>query len=156
MASYTSKADFETSYSKLFRTFASGKTKNLAWRKWQLKQCWWMLEDNEDLFLSALTADLNRHPFESFAADLLGMRQDILEHIEHLEEWAADTYPKAGFLMGTLGKARIHKQPLGVTLVIGAWNFPILLLLQPMVAAIAAGECFCDLKVRFLADGRYC
>jgi len=141
MSLYTSAEQVEEGYTTLFRTFSTGRTKNLAWRKWQLKQCWWMMEDNEAEILSALKKDLNRHDFESHAADLLGMRQDILEHIKHLEEWAADSKPDAGFIFGTLGKATIRKEPLGVALIIGAWNFPFLLLLQPMLGAIAAGCC---------------
>ncbi|UPL01259.1 hypothetical protein LCI18_012193 [Fusarium solani-melongenae] len=79
---------------------------------------------------------------ESLTSDLLGLKTDILEHLEHLEEWAADEPVKsAGFIMGRLGKARVRKEPLGVVLVIGAWNFPFLLTLQPVIAAIAAGCC---------------
>lgn len=100
-----------------------------------------MITENEDKLLKALNADLNRHDFESHASDLLGMKKDILDHITHLEEWAADSIPDAGFIFGTLGKARIRKEPLGVALIIGAWNFPFILLLQPMLGAIAAGCC---------------
>ena len=138
---YSSKADFTEAYTTLHDTFKTGITKNLAWRKWQLKQVWWMLEDNEPLLLRALQTDLNRHDVESYSSDLVGVKQDILKHIKYLEKWAADTYPDAGFLFGTLGKARIRREPLGVVLIIGAWNFPFLLLLQPMLAAIAAGNC---------------
>ena len=98
-----------------------------------------MVTDNEDKICKALAKDLNRHEFESYATDILGLKGDILDHIQHLEEWTADEIPDAGFIMGTLGKAHIRKEPLGVALIIGAWNFPFLLLLQPMIAAIAAG-----------------
>jgi aldehyde dehydrogenase (NAD+) len=141
MSNYTTAKEFEEAYSTLFHTFSTNITKSLAWRKWQLKQCWWMITENEDKILKALNSDLNRHDFESHASDILGLRMDILEHVKHLEEWAADSKPDAGLLFGTLGKARIRKEPLGVALIIGAWNFPILLLLQPMLGAIAAGCC---------------
>lgn len=136
---YTSKIDIDANLSILKETFKSGCTKNLLWRKWQLKQCWWMIQDYEEAICRALAVDLNRHEFESYASDILGLKTDILHHIEHLEEWTADSIPDAGFIMGILGKARIRKEPLGVALIIGAWNFPFLLLLQPMIAAIAAG-----------------
>lgn len=143
--SYTSPEEVEDVYSTLFRTFASAKTKSLKWRKWQLKQCWWMIEENEDSIVQALNSDLNRHAYESYSADLLGLKQDILDHIKNLEEWTKDEIPDAGFVFGTLGKARIRKEPLGVALIIGAWNFPFLLILQPVIAAISAG-CCCLLK----------
>lgn len=147
---YTPANEVSEAYSTLFETFATGRTKTLEWRKWQLKQCWWMVTDNEKAILKALKKDLNRHEMESQSTDLMGLRKDILESIMHLEEWASDTIPDAGFLFGTLGKARIRKEPLGVALIIGAWNFPFLLLLQPMVAAISAG-CCCMLKPSELA-----
>lgn len=69
------------------------------------------------------------------------MKNDILSHLSKVEEWAADEIPDAGFLFGTLGKARIRKEPLGVVLIIGAWNFPLAVTLMPMTAAISAGCC---------------
>ncbi|KNA98516.1 aldehyde dehydrogenase (NAD+) [Fusarium oxysporum f. sp. lycopersici 4287] len=139
---YTSEAECLQYHSQLFSTFAAGKTKSIKWRKWQLKQMWWMLVDNEKAIAEALAADLGRHEFEALTSDLHGLKTDILEHLNHVEEWAADEpVASAGFLMGTLGKARIRKEPLGVVLVIGAWNFPFLLTLQPVIAAITAGCC---------------
>jgi len=46
--------------------------------------------------------------FETYSSDLLGMKLDILEHIQHLEKWSAGTTPDAGFLFGTLGRARVR------------------------------------------------
>jgi aldehyde dehydrogenase (NAD+) len=138
---YTTPAEFENAYKTLFKTFSTGKTKDLKWRKWQLKQLWWLVADNEEAFIQALKEDLNRPAFETSHADLLGMKMDILEHIENLEKWTADARPDAGFIFGKLGGARIRKEPLGVALIIGAWNFPLLLLMQPLIPAIAAGNC---------------
>ena len=140
-ATYTSDAAVQEAYDTLHATFQTGITKSLQWRSWQLKQLWWLLEDHESSLLRALQHDLNRHDVESYSSDLVGVKQDILKHLQHLKKWTADSYPDAGFLFGTLGKARIRKEPLGVVLVIGAWNFPFLLLLQPMLAAISAGNC---------------
>jgi aldehyde dehydrogenase (NAD+) len=141
MSAFTSPEQFEESYTTLFKTFDTGKTRNLAWRKWQLKQCWWMIVDNEAEIIKALKDDLNRPQFEAYATDIRGMKEDILFHIEHLEEWAADDIPDAGFILGTLSKARVRKEPLGVALIIGAWNFPFVLNLCPLYSAIAAGCC---------------
>ncbi|RBQ99473.1 hypothetical protein FVER53590_01702 [Fusarium verticillioides] len=139
---YTSETECLQYHSQLFKTFATGKTKSIKWRKWQLKQMWWMLVDNEKAIAEALAVDLGRHEFEALTSDLHGLKADILEHLNHVEEWAADEpVSSAGFLMATLGKARIRKEPLGVVLVIGAWNFPFLLTLQPVIAAITAGCC---------------
>ena len=100
MATFTSEKEFEDAYTTVSQTFATGKTKSLAWRKWQLKQVWWMIVDNEKEILAALKTDLNRHEFEARASDLLSLKQDTLEHIQHLEEWAADEIPDAGLIFG--------------------------------------------------------
>jgi len=139
MVRFTSKDEIERARNTLFDTFATGRTKSLAWRKWQLKQCYWMIEDNKARLVEALSKDLNRHLLETMLADIASTEADILENITHLYKWTADTKPKAGFLFGTMCKSRIRKEPLGVTLIIGAWNFSILLLISPLVAAIAAG-----------------
>lgn len=139
--SWTSEAAFDTAYSRLFETFSTGRTKNVAWRKWQLKQCWWMIVDNESKMAEALKTDLNRNEFESYSMEIVGVKKDILEMLKHVDEWAADEKIDAGFIMGTLGKARLRKEPLGVAFIIGAWNFPYMLCLSPMLAAIAAGCC---------------
>jgi aldehyde dehydrogenase (NAD+) len=100
MAPYTSAAEFKTAYSTLFSTFSTGITKSIAWRKWQLKQCWWMIAENEVEILKALNQDLNRHDFESHSSDLLALKTDILENIKNVEKWAKDSKPDAGFLFG--------------------------------------------------------
>lgn len=65
MSSYTSPEELTGAYSTLFATFCTGRTKLLAWRKWQLKQFWWMIVDNDDRIFQALHEDLRRHPEES-------------------------------------------------------------------------------------------
>jgi aldehyde dehydrogenase (NAD+) len=145
MSSYTTDAEFEDAYETLQRTFRSGKTKSLAWRKWQLKQIWWMIEDNEGEMVKALSSDLNRHEFETYFVEFMSMKTDVMDHLKHLEEWAADEIPDAGLVMGRLSGAYIKKEPLGVALIIGPWNFPITLTIQPLIAAVTAG-CACMLK----------
>ena len=98
-----------------------------------------MVADNEEAIARALHSDLNRHDLESYSLDIRGVKSDILDHIKNLEAWAADEIPDAGFLFGTLCRARIRKEPLGIALILGTWNFPFIVTLSPMVAAIAAG-----------------
>lgn len=137
---YTTREDFEDSYRTLFTTFSTGRTKSLAWRRWQLKQLWFLIEDNEDRINEALRKDLNRHRFESMLGDISAVKGDVLSHLKHMKEWTADESLDAGFLARYLTGGRIRKDPLGVALIIGAWNFPFALLLTPMIAAITAGE----------------
>lgn len=139
MSTYTTAEQIDDAYSTLQRTFKSGKTKSIAWRKWQLKQMWWSVSDNEERIAKALHADLNRHDFETYFVDIGGLKQEILQTIKNLESWSSDERIDAGFLFGTLCGAHLRKEPLGVALVLGTWNFPFVVTLSPAIAAISAG-----------------
>ena len=141
MAPFTTPKEAQSAHTTIHKTFKTGITKSIAWRQWQLKQLWWMVCDNENAIAAALHTDLNRHEFETYATDIGGVKTDILLHLDNVEKWAADEIPDAGFLFGTMGRARIRKEPLGVALILGAWNFPVALTLMPLVAAISAGCC---------------
>lgn len=137
---YTSQDDFKASYESLHSTFATGRTKSIKWRKWQLKQFWWMIVENEDRIVEALRQEMNRHAFETLGMELRSIKADVIEFLEHVDEWAEGEKPDAGFFMGTLAKAWMRKEPLGVALVIAAWNFPLYTLLSPAIAAVGAGK----------------
>lgn len=141
MTAYSSKNDIDDIHRQLRETFATGLTKDLAWRRWQLKQLWWLLNDNDDRLLAALHADLHKPAFEA-TMELSAAKEDILLHLKNIENWTG-TKPvsNAGFVLGWLGKGRIRKEPLGTALIIGAWNFPIGVLIPPLIAAITAGCC---------------
>ena len=141
MTQFSTPIEPSDAYTILTSTFKTGLTKSLAWRKWQLKQLFWMIYDNEPAIAAALHKDLHRHDFESYYADIDALKKDILMHLAHVEEWSTDEYPNAGFVFGTLCKARIRKEPRGVALIIGAWNFPYVVTMMPLVAAVSAGCC---------------
>lgn len=136
---YTPREEVDAKLHTLRSSFKSGRTKNLRFRKWQLKQLYWLVEDNEEAISEALKKDLGRHEIENLTAAISASKADILDHIAHLEEWTADEYPGSGFLFSRLGSTVVRREPLGVVLIIGSWNFPILLALQPLIPAIAAG-----------------
>ncbi|KAL4971729.1 Aldehyde/histidinol dehydrogenase [Aspergillus desertorum] len=138
MAEYTSDADVELAYTTLQTTFKSGKTKEIAWRKWQLKQIWWLVDDNEVLIQDALKKDMNRHPFETAFTECANVKGDVIEHLKNIDKWTADQRPSAGML-GLMLRPTVRPEPLGVALIIGPWNFPFSLLVQPLIAAITAG-----------------
>jgi aldehyde dehydrogenase (NAD+) len=140
MASYTTKGEVDTAISTLRTTFASNRTKDLRYRKWQLKQLYWLVSDNTDAFIAALHADLNRPEFES-RFTIKGLLDEIEYHIDSVESWAKDEVPNAGFVFSKLGTTVIRQEPRGVAFIIGAWNFPDSLTLHPLASAMAAGCC---------------
>ncbi|KKA29327.1 hypothetical protein TD95_005022 [Thielaviopsis punctulata] len=149
---YTSWDETLAIHQTLSATFASGLTRSLKWRKWQLKQLWWLVTDNQPAISAAMAADLRRHEIESVAFDISNLQKDIQKTLAALESYARDDrITDSGLLMRFVCRARVRKEPLGVSLIIGAWNFPFLLLLQPLIAALAAGCCVL-LKPSELAD----
>ncbi len=119
--------------------YQSGRTRPMAWRKAQLQGLLAFLTDHEQDLLDALHADLGRPVAEAFGADIGISRLHIKHTLRHFERWARPQRISAGML-SMPAKARVMSEPLGVALIIAPWNYPIQLLVEPMAAAIAAGN----------------
>jgi aldehyde dehydrogenase (NAD+) len=125
---------------ELRHTFESGRTRSIAWRRDQLKGLLAMLTDHEEAFVAALNEDLRRPVMEAFGADIAVPRLHIKHVLGHFESWAKPTRVNPG-LVWLPGKGEIIHEPLGVALVISPYNYPIQLLVEPIAAALAAGNC---------------
>ncbi len=99
-----------------------------------------MLKEHEDDFIKALAEDLGRPVAEAFGADIGVTRLHIKYMLKHFEGWTKSERVFPGFF-SLPGSAEIIKEPLGVALIIAPWNYPIQLLVEPMAAALAAGNC---------------
>jgi aldehyde dehydrogenase (NAD+) len=121
------------------RAFEAGTTKPLAWRRQQLAGIRRMLLEHEADFEAALASDLHRNPTETQLADVGVVLAEVSHALRHLRSWAK---PKRVTLPLALqpGRGWVVREPLGVVLVISPWNYPIQLLLGPVVAALAAGN----------------
>ncbi|MEH7828735.1 aldehyde dehydrogenase family protein [Gemmobacter denitrificans] len=120
--------------------FLSDTTKSLDWRFEQLDRMERMLLENKDDWCAALYADFGKPPFEqmfeiSVPTGVIKYYRDNLPSLIAPEPVAI---PKG--LEATGNRGVIYKEPYGVTLVIGPFNAPILLLLDPAIAALAAGN----------------
>ncbi|KAG0196671.1 Aldehyde dehydrogenase [Mortierella sp. GBA30] len=119
--------------------FKTGLTRVLEFRRRQLEQLWRMLDENTEEFCEALYQDLKKPRFESLIAEVYGTKQDIYDAMVHLNEWAKDERT-APSLLNRFGTTCIkRKEPKGTVLIIGAWNYPVNLVLAPLAGAIAAG-----------------
>lgn len=124
---------------RLRTTYDAGRTRPLDWRREQLLALGRLLREREDELVAALAADLGRHPFEAWLADLRATGREV-EELEHsLEKWLAPQRVRVPAIMQP-GRARVVREPRGVVLVIGPWNYPVQLLLVPLAAALAAGN----------------
>ncbi len=120
--------------------FSSRRTRPLSWRDGQLKAFQAMLSDRQDIFHEALRADLGRCRFEAWIAETGFLANEAAHVRKHLRAW---TRPERVFtpLVHQPGRSTIRREPLGVVLIIGPWNYPLQLVLAPLVGAIAAGNC---------------
>ncbi|XP_066603647.1 aldehyde dehydrogenase family 3 member B1 isoform X2 [Prorops nasuta] len=121
-------------------TYFSGKTRPLQWRIKQLKQLIKMLEDNYVQIQNALATDLRKSKFESAVLEIDYSINDAKHMLMHIKEWAAVEKPPKD-LVNIFDAVEIHKEPYGVVLIIGAWNYPLQLNIAPMIGAVAAGNC---------------
>jgi aldehyde dehydrogenase (NAD+) len=119
--------------------FDSNVTKNLEFRIVQLKKLKTLLQSNETRLYQAIYADFKKSEFETYATELALVYHDIDEAITMVKRWSRKkrvrtniaNFPAISFII---------PEPLGVALVIGAWNYPYQLSFAPAVAAIAAGN----------------
>lgn len=119
--------------------FNSNKTKNIDWRITQLKKLRTILKENEPLLYQAIYADFQKSVFDTFTSELSILYTEIDETISNVKRWAKKEKVKTN-LINFPAKSYIIPEPLGVTLVIGAWNYPFQLSLLPAIAAIGAGN----------------
>ncbi|WP_375502393.1 aldehyde dehydrogenase family protein [uncultured Jatrophihabitans sp.] len=125
---------------RLRATFRSGRTRPITWRLEQLAAIERMLAEREQDFLDALAADLGRPPVDAWLADLAPVKGESEYARKKLSGWTRPT--RVSVPLGVQpGKAWYQYEPLGVVLIIGPWNYPIHLVLAPLVGAIAAGNC---------------
>ena len=136
----TSVADIAPKIQLIKSTFASGKTKTLPWRIEQLKQIRKMVVEQQDKIFVAMQQDLGRCDMESWTAELGGVISEVDHSIKHLKKWVKPRKVSTP-IIAQPGKSYILPEPLGTILIIGAWNYPLLLVLSPLVAAISAGNC---------------
>lgn len=122
------------------RAFNLGKTKPLTWRKEQLKNMLKMMDEQSDLFVAALAKDLRKPEQEAIIFEVEYIKNDIRGCLNSFDEWTKDNYVEKNILT-LLDETFIHYDPLGVVLILGAWNYPLQLSLGPMAGAITAGNC---------------
>ncbi|HEY9691545.1 MAG TPA: aldehyde dehydrogenase [Oculatellaceae cyanobacterium] len=120
--------------------FTSGKTKDIASRIEQLKLLKKVIIEHEVQIQSALKADLNKSEFESYISEIGLCLEEINYAIKQINSWTKPQKVKTP-LTQFLASSQIYSEPLGIVLIIGAWNYPFQLMITPLVGAIAAGNC---------------
>ena len=118
--------------------FQSRTTHSLAVRKDMLHQLDEAMHRYEKQLAEALWTDLHKSYKEAYLTELSIVYGEIRNHLRHMRRWARPER-KASPLAIMPAKSKIIKQPLGNALIIAPWNYPVQLLLNPLVGALSAG-----------------
>ena len=130
--------------------FNSQKTKNIKFRKRALQQLKEAILKNEDLMYEAIYKDFGKSKFDTFTTEISFVLKEIEFYLKNLNSLSSPKKVRTN-LANQLGSSKIYSEPLGNTLVIGAWNYPYQLSLSPLIAAVAAGNT-CILKPSEVAE----
>lgn len=132
--------EIEKVFQKQKEFYNAGKTKNIDFRINNLKKLKAVIKDNENEIIDALKRDLGKSPFESYVTEIGMVYDELNMHIKNIRKWSRREKKRTP-LVHFPGKSYIYKEPYGVALIIGPFNYPIQLILSPLVAAISAGNC---------------
>ncbi|MCP9851106.1 aldehyde dehydrogenase family protein [Cyanobium sp. Morenito 9A2] len=115
-----------------------GHTRPLTWRFTQIGRLERLIDQHERVILEALAADLGKPPLEAYF-ELAAVRFELKLTRRRLRRWMAPR-PVSVPLSQQPARAFVVAEPLGCVLIIGPWNFPFQLCLQPLVSILAAGN----------------
>jgi aldehyde dehydrogenase (NAD+) len=132
-------ANVPATVDRLRKTFATGRTRDIEWRKRQLLQLVKLMEENEAAIAAALAEDLDRSPFEAFIADVATTAGEAKYAAKRVRRWTRRRHQLLE-MPQLPGRGWVEYEPYGTVLIIGAWNYPFYLTLGPAVGAIAAGN----------------
>lgn len=142
--------DFQNILEKQRIFFNSQKTKNIKFRKMYLEKLRDLILKNEELMYDAIYKDFGKSKFDTSLTEISFVLKDIEYYLKNLNSLSRPKKARTN-LANQFGSSKIYSDPLGCTLVIGAWNYPYQLSLSPMIAAIAAGNT-CILKPSEIAE----
>ena len=139
MVSSSPNEAFQAADLKTLRaTVVSGQTRPEAWRRLQLKRLSDLLDRHESDILQALRIDLAKPELEGMF-EIVALLQELKITRRRLKAWMRPRHIPVP-IMQRPGRAQLIREPLGCVLVIGPWNYPFMLTLQPLISALAAGN----------------
>jgi len=136
----TATADFTklvTNHRDYFRT---GVSRSIEWRESQLVALRTMMQEHAEDFYSALWSDLRRNRVDADLTDVKFLANEADHALAHLRPWMTPLKVSTPLVLAP-SHTQVRFDPLGVGLIIGTWNYPVMLTLSPLVAAISGGNC---------------
>src|SRR4051812_28526916 len=131
--------DFAAVVSRHRNYVRSGATRPVEWREGQLTALRTMMTDRAEDFYAALWSDLRRNRTDADLTDVKFLANEADHVLAHLRQWMkAAPFDTPAVLEPARGQVQFD--PLGVGLIIGTWNYPVMLTLSPLIAAISGGN----------------
>ena len=119
--------------------FRAGRTMSVDFRITMLKRLYKELKENNKALTDALTKDLGKSESEGYMCEVGNVLCEISYQLKHIRKWAAPKR-KLTDLVNSFAKSMTISEPLGNVLIMAPWNYPVLLCLEPLVGAVAAGN----------------
>src|SRR5438477_1642625 len=134
-----STPDFSALAARHRNYFRSGATRSVEWREGQLTALRAMMTDHAEDFYAALWSDLRRNRTDADLTDVKYLASEADHALAHLRQWMKPVPFNTPTLLAP-SEVRVRFDPLGVGLIIGTWNYPVMLSLSPLIAAISGGN----------------
>ncbi|SFX45759.1 aldehyde dehydrogenase (NAD+) [Thermoactinomyces sp. DSM 45891] len=120
--------------------YHSGVTRTLSFRLEMLERLRFTVKEFESRLFTALQKDLGKNEYEAYLMEIGMVYKEISFAKKHLKSWMKPVRVANPItLFGA--KSRIYSEPFGVSLIIAPWNYPVQLLLNPLIGSISAGNC---------------
>jgi aldehyde dehydrogenase (NAD+) len=131
--------DIKTLFEKQKQFYKSSQTLDVDYRITQLQNLRTCVSEYEKALCDALQSDFGKPEIETYVTEIVTVLHEIDFHIKNLNGWAA---PKkvSEYLLNFPSRNRVYRDPFGVTLIIGAWNYPVHLVFMPLIGAISGGN----------------
>jgi aldehyde dehydrogenase (NAD+) len=132
--------DFAAASQRQRALFQTGATRSVEFRRAQLERLAGALERHEAALLSALQADLRKSPMQGYTTEIGLVQAEICHAQKHLARWAAPERRRTPWFVAP-ARGWVQSEPFGMALILGPWDYPVQLVVSPLVSAIAAGNC---------------
>ncbi|MDE7453689.1 MAG: aldehyde dehydrogenase [Clostridia bacterium] len=119
--------------------FKSGKTLDVKFRLCHLKKLYHAIKDNLDIIHDGLKKDLGKSASESYMCETGLVLSELSHIIKHIKKYAAPQRVKTPLAQSVSQSYRLPS-PYGTVLIMSPWNYPFLLCMDPLIAAVAAGN----------------
>ena len=133
-------ADFSAIMQEQRAFFATGRTRDVAFRARCLQKLDDWIRDHDHQIMAALKTDLNKPPFEAYATEVGTTLDESRYARRHIRCWSRPKFALSN-LKNFPSFGRIYPEPYGVALIMSPWNYPFMLTSAPLIAAVAAGNC---------------